>query len=253
MCIAIYKPTGTEISADRLERCWNHHPHGGGLAVPDGDGGVLVRKAMTWAEFATHWDDLSDPAAPMLVHFRWATHGAVNVDNCHPHRIADDLVMIHNGVIHPMADHASEQDSDTVAFVDRVLRQMPIEAITSAGVTALLDNYIGRSRLAFLNGRGDVSIVGETRGVWADDGCWYSNDTYHRTPIRQRATRTLPTAPYPLRREDPRDNEAERRAAAHDLLSRYGPDLALWNDEDLAILAAAYEDWPDDDGWEDVA
>ncbi len=67
MCIAIYKPADTDIATDRLHRCWTHHPHGGGLAVPDGNEGVVVRKAMTWPEFAAHWEEHGDPAAPMLI------------------------------------------------------------------------------------------------------------------------------------------------------------------------------------------
>ena len=251
MCIAIYKPAGADIASDTLHRCWTHHPHGGGLAVPDGNGGVVVRKAMTWDEFLAEWTEHTNPSAPMLIHFRWATHGAINLDNCHPHRINDDLVMIHNGVIKPMTIHSTDRRSDTAAFVDQVLRQMPIESVTSPGVSTLLEDYIGRSRLVFLDGHGDVSIIGEQRGEWAN-GCWFSNDTYHRTPVRRPTTRIAPTA-TPVDCYDTDQNREERRSAAHDLLDRCGPDLSLWNDQDLETLAMAYNDELDNDKWEEVA
>ena len=137
MCIAIYKPSGQDISVDRLEHCWSQHPHGGGFAMPDSDGGVAIVKAMTWPDFVSGWERRADTALPMLIHFRWATHGHVNLANCHPHRISDDLVVIHKGVIAPMARYATSDRSDTALFVHRVLRQIPSGAVTSPGVATL--------------------------------------------------------------------------------------------------------------------
>ena len=110
----------------------------------------------------------------MLIHFRAATHGMVNLENCHPHRIAPGLVMAHNGIYHTMARYVTPQRSDTVQFVRRVLRPMRPEDITSpSGLRMIRDQDYGWSRTVLLDGDGHYTIVREHKGEWIG-GCWYS-------------------------------------------------------------------------------
>lgn len=174
MCIAIVKPSNRAIPLSVLEGCWQANPHGGGFALPDGAGRVTIHKTLDWEEFATLWDRYADAAAPMLVHFRLATHGIVNLDNCHPHRIAPGLVMVHNGVYHEKVPYATPPRSDTVELVKGVLQHMRPEDVTSpSGIRLIKDQDHGWSRTALLNGDGQIVIIREHKGEWIG-GCWYS-------------------------------------------------------------------------------
>ena len=174
MCIAIVKPEGQTIPLSVLEHCWNANPDGCGFALPDGAGGVTIHKALDWEEFVTLWDRYGDAAAPMLVHFRLATHGIVNLENCHPHRIAPGLAMVHNGIYHEKVPYTTPPRSDTVQLVKGVLQHMPPEDVTSpSGIRLIEDQDYGWSRTALLNGDGQFFIIRERRGEWIG-GCWYS-------------------------------------------------------------------------------
>ena len=198
MCIAIYKPAGRNIPRSTLARCWSRHPHGAGFAVPNNQGGIKIRKSMSWQGFYKAWAEDAHVDRPMVVHFRYATHGARNIRNCHPHRVSRDLVMIHNGVIRRMTRYATSKKSDTSAFVERVLKDLSVETVYSDGGVRLLQDYVGNSKLVFLDSAGRPQIVGEEKGTW-EGGLWYSNKTYRR-PLRTRpAKKSTPKAKSPSR------------------------------------------------------
>ena len=178
MCIAIYKPAGKDLRRETRTQCWFRHPDGGGFALPTGKGGLKIRKSMTRGGFEQAWQESARVDRPMIIHFRYATHGARNIASCHPHRVNRQLVMIHNGVISRMVRYATSKKSDTAAFVEKVLSDLSNDTVYTEGGLRLLEKYVGESsKLVFLNGEGRPQIVGETQGVW-DGGLWYSNKSY---------------------------------------------------------------------------
>ena len=105
-------------------------------------------------------------------HTRWATHGAPNVENAHPHQ-AGDVAVVHNGIIENYrelreelagANASFETDTDTemvVKLCEKLLKQglKPVEAARQT--VARLD---GTYALCFLFGGHEDLLVAARKG-----------------------------------------------------------------------------------------
>ena len=183
MCIAIYKPEGKRIKKERLETCYDNNPDGAGFMYIKG-GKLKTQKG--YFSFKSFWKAYNkamreDQANfPAVLHFRIATHGTVNTDNCHPHRIkGTDIFMAHNGIISIDLPKKCKH-SDTVEFCNLLSEIEPKESILSEPILSLIEGFIGTSKIVFMKPDGTVKIVNEDLGLW-EKGSWYSNDTY-KTP-----------------------------------------------------------------------
>jgi len=113
----------------------------------------------------------------IIIHFRIATSGLIDVNNCHPFEVNNQVAFAHNGIINI---ESTEIKSDTVIFRDEILSKLPVDFMKNSAILELIGGYAKNSKLIFLNTSGDVIIMGEKEGVW-DDGIWYSNNSYKKT------------------------------------------------------------------------
>ena len=117
-----------------------------GVAVIDGGDLEVVRKAGELSELRRVLQDDLLHGSTGIGHTRWATHGAPNDVNAHPHRdCTDRIAVVHNGIIEnhdvlraelEAAGHSfkSETDTEVVAHL--------LESVLAEGGTSLKDAVI---------------------------------------------------------------------------------------------------------------
>lgn len=196
MCIAIYSLKGTDIPReDILKTCFLNNPDGAGFAFNKGGKVHIVKGFMDYkgfmAAFKKYDAEFGFKQRGVLIHFRIATHGGVNVGCCHPFPISSnekqlkksktisDYAVIHNGIIFLTADKKSPL-SDTMLFIRDYLTKIGSNRnwFYNKKNTELIYELID-SKMAILNGKGDITATeGFHKG---EDGNYYSNTSYKST------------------------------------------------------------------------
>ena len=151
------------------------------------------------AELAMQAADIS--AQIGIAHTRWATHGAPNETNAHPHA-TDRVAIVHNGIIenfrelrnHLMAkgyEFATETDSEVIAhLVDDEIRQGKSPADAVAGS---LPKLKGAFALAFLFKGEEDLIIGARQGAplavgYGDGEMYLGSDALALAPFTDQIT-----------------------------------------------------------------
>lgn len=222
MCIAIYKPMGTDFPVKKvLKRCFYKNPDGAGFMVANGSE-VEIHKG--YMGFRSFWKALREVRArcgddkAYVMHFRISTQGGVRQDGCHPFPLskdmddmrrlhcATDIGIAHNGIIDLCTDWGSSYSyyysrnysarkqvdySDTMKFITEYLSLIihTKEYYEDADTIDLIDKLVG-SRLAILDYTGHCELIGS--GWECCEGVWYSNGSY-RVPVIEPKTETPTT------------------------------------------------------------
>lgn len=172
MCLAIYKPKNTLIPEDYLETAFYSNPHGAGFAYYNGSSVVVRKGYFTYNSFIKDFKRVSKKRA--IIHFRWATSGKKDVNNCHPF-VFDKYVVIHNGVLN---HRNTDTESDTNCFTKDVLSKVAKKYGFSKGSKKFLSELIGPSnKMIIMANSGKIHFLNEEKGHW-NKGVWYSNDSY---------------------------------------------------------------------------
>jgi len=176
MCIIVVN------KKDRLERntlkaCWDNNPDGAGLCWNNEDGSIDVFKELFKFKvfYKKYLSVREEIDTPIILHFRIATSGKVNKQNCHPFEVNPGLWFAHNGMI---SGYGGNKISDTVEFNKIVLQELPDGFIDHPVIRGLVEHYISGSKIAFLDSKKNVTILNEKDGHWDDDN-WYSNFSYY--------------------------------------------------------------------------
>ena len=195
-----------------LHTCFDHNPDGAGYMLPINNKVVIRKGFMTYEDFEKDIktivrDNNLDPIkTPIICHFRISTQGGVNQALCHPYPICDnydnmrkldnicDIGLAHNGIISLTSEsdynlgywdkarkvwvRGSKKNldhNDTMKFI-KDYASLIIDNDTyfarNRNKCQLLENLIGYSKLAIMNHKGFVKLIGE---FYQRNGVYYSN------------------------------------------------------------------------------
>lgn len=191
MCIIIAAPFNEEkpsIGDDVLEECARTNSHGMGIAFVIKDKFTVYKSLNSLGRLIRKYNKAHKEGANILMHFRIATHGAISAANCHPFMVTKDLAFAHNGVIAMpglgwvTADRANCGEVDTVKFCKEILRPIAernSNFLEDEKVIHLIRKYIGSSKLAFIDRKGQLTIINRSKGHEdTETGAWFSNCSF---------------------------------------------------------------------------
>ena len=188
MCVIVHKERGKDLPSNEIiEKCFKKNPDGSGILLHrDGTKVVEIHKGfMKLEDFNVALKDLNVRKEDDLVlHFRIATSGGTNPENCHPFpisckvedlkatRINTPIAFVHNGVLGKGNDEL--KISDTQVFVKDVISREEIsDHLDNEEVQKVIEQMAGGQRFFIADAEKDVF---KRFGTWYEDGgLWFSN------------------------------------------------------------------------------
>ncbi len=162
----------TPLLLEGLKRLEYRGYDSAGIAVMDGDGLQIRKRSGKIEGLRRHVSD--EPASGTLgiAHTRWATHGAPNERNAHPHLdCSGDIAIIHNGIVEnadvlrqKLEELGHEFRSETDTEVMAHLIEEAFEDNLEQAVAAALTQVEGTYGLAVVSARDPDKIVAARQG-----------------------------------------------------------------------------------------
>ena len=181
MCLIFLKPKKAKnyLTYDRFCNALENNPHSVGIVYRDPESKkVKIERFVNPAKGKEQIYDIIKDKEEYAIHFRYATHGGVNLENCHPFIVNKDLCLMHNGVMSDFGKVDSSK-SDTKNFTESFLRpyieQEGIGVINDKEFIEDVGKVIGSyNKILLIDKDFNWSIINESSGVWKE-GCWLSN------------------------------------------------------------------------------
>ncbi|MAT59482.1 MAG: hypothetical protein CMF23_16035 [Ignavibacteriae bacterium] len=178
MCIIVLNRR-EQLTEDLLKRCWFSNNDGAGLMYSINGQLTIFKELKNFKTFYEYYSTLRNEfkKTTIALHFRIATSGKVDTNNIHPFKVNENLAFMHNGIIDIPWQRKSKV-SDTIAFNQKVLKQLSQNFLNNVAIRELISRYIDGSKLLFMNNQGKYWIINEQLGHWDKKGNWFSNYSY---------------------------------------------------------------------------
>lgn len=171
MCVIIVCPKGVKTPSKRvLNDIWSVNSHGFGF-VSD----TKFYKGLDFDAFVKKLSEV-DINENRIIHLRYATHGSIKVENCHPFA-NNGLYFAHNGVL-PIQSVNDMTDSE-IAFNQTIYPAFLKYGFESSEFDEVCREAAHYSRFAFLN-EGKIKMIGM---YYEFNGVYYSNVRFKNTMI----------------------------------------------------------------------
>lgn len=173
MCLIVHAPKGAKVPEALIQSAMRSNSNGWGI-IYHSEGKTRVKKNLEMKKLIPTLKSIGSKAE-RLIHLRLATHGDVNITNCHPFRISNDLYMMHNGILHDFAD-MDKTRSDSKYFADEIvapLAEHDPNILSAYHFRTIMSEFSsGMNKLAFMDGQGNVMLS----GTW-------ETDSYHQIKL----------------------------------------------------------------------
>lgn len=183
MCMLCVVPPNVLPSRDKLMYSAINNPDGFGFAIViSSEKRILVEHTLDADYAVNRFLEMRAkyPDDYALWHARYATHGSVSVDNCHPFYVMDEMtVLAHNGVL-PIDIPAGDTRSDTRIFTEDILAKMGgVKSLDNPHMYNMIEEYTSGSKLCVLtiDPKADYQmyLVHADKGTEDDSKVWWSN------------------------------------------------------------------------------
>ena len=177
MCLLIGTKEGVQIPKKHLQNAFKSNRDGVGYSF-NRNNVLVTKKFRNEKKFLKQYeiDFKKNLESKFIVHFRLATDGTnQGTINVHPFNVNKDLVFAHNGIISNVGE--DKVLSDTQLFNRDILQHLQSNFLSYKANRHLIENFIGSSKLVFLDNKNKMTIINEGLGHWKDE-IWYSNASY---------------------------------------------------------------------------
>ena len=201
MCMLCVIPPNVIPSREKLENSALNNPDGFGFAIViPSENRIHVERTMNADASITRFLEMREkyPEGYATWHARYATHGTVNVDNCHPFQVGignTQTYLAHNGIL-PVLEPTGDTRSDTRIFAEDILPTIGgVTSLDNEQVWNILEDFTQGSKVVILTidprAKHQCYLLHENKG-WKDaSGVWWSNYSCHLT-----SPTTTFTSPY---------------------------------------------------------
>ena len=187
MCMLCVIPPNVIPSRTKLENSALNNPHGFGFAIViPSENRIHVERTMNADTSINRFLDMRGkyPEGYAMWHARYATHGSMNVENCHPFQVGvgNNLTYLaHNGIM-PIVEPKGDDRSDTRIFAEDLLPAIGgVTALDNPQVSNLIEDFTNGSKVCILtvDPRAEYQcyLYHAEKGKKDESGVWWSNDS----------------------------------------------------------------------------
>jgi len=175
MCLLIHHTAEGDLSRNMIADIYQKNGDGFGVAYAEKGKVKTVRTLGGPKEIAAIYEKHVRGREAVL-HFRWRTHGEINMANCHPYKVTDQWVLSHNGVLDVKTVRPEMSDTwHLIEFTLRPLMDRDPSLLFQPEFQKMLGRAIGSdNKLGFMHRSGRVVVINRHVGVEAR-GMWLSN------------------------------------------------------------------------------
>jgi glutamine amidotransferase len=185
MCLALFHAKGHRLTEEEFDNAAMANSDGVGFAYYSKKNNIMIEKGTNIFEMKEKYFSIVEKVgerSPFMVHFRLATHGSVSDTNCHPFRINQHDVMIHNGVL-PVVYGKGEHRTDTQVFADEYLAKLPDCWYDNDYLYDMVEDYCSGSKLVIMTNnpksKYGIYVINSKQGSYdQENNRWFSNSSH---------------------------------------------------------------------------